>query len=211
MLRSLSCEFVLKWIPNGGTAVLIRSVLISLGLYLIAIAFKSRIAPGATWHFDLNALRVLIGETIPWFGAIFAGVYVALYSRFASQWNYMANLYNQIMQAAVENPPHGVSKESALRIWQAGFVEDAEDLHLAGKPMFASIIRSMLAKPEIRANFIAHSPGGAERLARLEQRVVRSLKSSIQHQGLKVTDQTMPNIAPAPTTAPPQSAGEQCG
>lgn len=203
MLRYLSCEFVLKWIPNGGTAVLIRSFFISFGLYLIAIAFKSRITPSATWHFDSNVFRALIGETIPWFGAIFAGVYVALYSRFASQWNYLASLYNQIMQATVENPPDGVSKESALRIWQAGFIEDAEDLHLAGKPMFASIIRSMLAKPEIRANFIAHSPGGAERLSKLEQRIIRALESSIRHQGLDVTDQTMPDIAPAHTTASP--------
>jgi hypothetical protein len=202
MLRLLSCEFVLKWIPNGGTAVLIRSVFISLGVYLITIAFKSRITPGATWHFDPSSFRALVGETIPWFGAIFAGVYVALYSRFASQWNYLASLYNQIMQAAVENPPEGVSRESALRIWQAGFIEDAEDLHLAGKPMFASIIQSMLAKPEIRANFIAHSPGGVERLAKLEQRTIRSLESSIRHQGLDVTDQTMPIIAPAAKVGP---------
>lgn len=211
MLRHFSCEFVLRWIPNGGTAVLIRSVLLSLGLYLLAIGFKSRITPNATWHFDLSELRALIGETIPWFGAIFAGVYVALYSRFASQWNYLASLYNQIMQAAVENPPNDLSKESALRIWQAGFIEDAEDLHLAGKPMFASIIRSMLAKPEIRANFIAHSPGGAERLAKLEQRIIRALESSIRHQGLEVTEQTMPDIAPAPTVAPPRSADGHLG
>lgn len=196
MIRHLSCEFVLNKMPNGGTAVLIRSGIISVGLYLLAIGIKSRVAPGATWQFDSNALRAVISETIPWFGAIFAGVYVALYSRFASQWNYLASLYNQIMQTAVQSPPCGVSPESALRLWQAGFIEDAEDLHLAAKPMFASVIRSMLAKPEVRSHFTADAPGGAERLARLERKVADALKSSIRHQGLEISAQTMPSATP---------------
>ena len=205
MIHHLSGEFVLKKMPNGGTAVLIRSGIISLGLYAVAIALKSRVAPGATWQFDMTALREVIADTIPWFGAIFAGVYVALYSRFATQWNYLASLYNQIMQTAVQNPPDGVSHESALRLWQAGFIEDAEDLHLAGKPMFASVIRSMLAKPETRSFFIAHAPGGAERLAKLEQIVAKALESSIRHQGLEVSAQTMPSPAPIGAQQP---AGE---
>lgn len=205
MIRHLSCEFVLSKMPNGGTAVLIRSTIISFGLYLVAIALRSRIAPGATWQFDMVALRTVIADTIPWFGAIFAGVYIALYSRFASQWNYLANLYNQIMQAAVQNPPSGISPESALRLWQAGFIEDAEDLHLAGKPMFASVIRSMLAKPEVQSYFITHAPGGAERLARLERRVANALESSIRHQGLEVSDLTMPS---ATSGTAQQPAGE---
>jgi hypothetical protein len=205
MIHHLSCEFVLKKMPNGGTAVLLRSAIISLGLYLAAIALKSRIAPGATWHFDLTVFRSLIAETIPWFGAIFAGVYVALYSRFASQWNYLANLYNQIMQTAVQNPPNGISQESALRLWQAGFIEDAEDLHLAGKPMFASVIHSMLAKPETRSYFTAHAPGGAQRLTELELTVAKALKSSIRHQGLEVSGSTMPSATPS---APQHPMGE---
>ena len=205
MIHYLSGEFILKKMPNGGKAVLIRSAIISLGVYIVAIAFKSRVSPGATWQFDVTALRAVIAETIPWFGAIFAGTYVALYSRFASQWNYLASLYNQIMQTSVENPPAGVSQESALRLWQAGFVEDAEDLHLAGKPMFASVIHSMLAKPETRALFLAHAPGSTERLAKLEQIVANALESSIRHQGLEVSDQTMPNPTPIAAQRP---AGE---
>ena len=205
MIRHLSCEFVFKRMPNGGTAVLIRSAIISVYLYLIAIAFKSRIAPGATWHFDPTAFRALIAETIPWFGAIFAGVYIALYSRFASQWNYLASLYNQIMQAEMGNPPNGISQESVLRLWQAGFIEDAEDLHLAGKPMFAAVIRSMLVKPQIRADFIVHAPGGAKRLAKLELIVANALASFIRDQGFEVTDKAMPaaaSTAPAATPKP---------
>ncbi len=36
---------------------------------------------------------------LPTFGAIFAAVYFALYARFASQWSYLANLYNKIKEA----------------------------------------------------------------------------------------------------------------
>lgn len=205
MIHHLSCEFVLKRMPNGGTAVLLRSILISAGLYLVAIGFKSRIAPGATWSFDSAAFRSLLEDTIPWFGAIFAGVYVALYSRFASQWNYVASLYNQIMQTAVQNPPSGITHESALRLWQAAFIEDAEDLHLATKPMFASVIRSMLARPETRAYFVAHAPGGEPRLDKLEQRIARALRSSILHQGLEISEKTMPTSTPEPPLKP---AGE---
>src|SRR5690606_21750544 len=161
--------------------------------------------PISTWLFDSSAFRSLLADTIPWFGAIFAGVYVALYSRFASQWNYVASLYNQIMQTAVQHPPNGITHESALRLWQAAFIEDAEDLHLATKPMFSSVIRSMLAKPETRAYFVAHAPGGELRLTKLEERITRALKSSIRHQGLKVSESTMPAVAPA---SPSQPAAE---
>jgi hypothetical protein len=106
------------------------------------------------------------------------------------------------MQTAVQNPPAGVTNETALRLWQAGFIEDAEDLHLAGKPMFASVIRSMLAKPETRGFFISHAPGGAERLTKLEQTVEKALQASIRNQGLSVTPQTMPNPAPVSTALP---------
>ncbi len=188
MIRFISFEFVLKWMPNGGKAVLVRSCLITLWLYVLAISLKSRVEPGATWQFDLNALRALVSDTIPWIGAIFAGVYVALYSRFASQWSYLANLYNQILQAAVQSPPDGISSEQVYRLWQAGFIEDAEELHLARKPMFASVISSMLAKRETREKFVEHAPGGEMRLTKLEGQIREALESSIKKRGLKVSE-----------------------
>lgn len=192
MIRFLSFEFILKWIPNGGTAVLIRSCLITAWLYVLAISLKARVEPNATWQFDFSSLRELVANTIPWIGAIFAGVYVALYSRFASQWGYLATLYNPILQTAVQNPPEGVTGEQVYRLWQAGFIEDAEELHLARKPMFASVIHSMLMKHETRENFVAHAPGGEARLTRLEDQISRALKHSIRKRGLEVSDLTMP-------------------
>lgn len=205
MIRYLSGEFVLKRMPNGGTAVLLRSLIISVVLYTAVVVFKARITPGASWAFDWAAGRAILADTVPWFGAIFAGVYVALYSRFASQWNYLASLYNQIMATAVQHPPDGVTATQALHLWQAGFIEDAEDLHLATKPMFASVIRSMLKRKTIRDDFIEHAPGGAARLSALEQQVMCALKRSVKHRGLD-SEQGLTASAGAPPAAPSASA-----
>jgi hypothetical protein len=178
MFHILSCETILKYIPNGGTAVIIRSSVISILLYAIAITIKSGLAPNAILTFDFTELKSVISETIPWFGAIFAGVYVALYSRFASQWNYLASLYNQIMATAIQTPPNNPDAEDNLHRWQAAFIEDAEDLHLASKPMFASIIKGLLEDEKIRTYFRDHAPGGEKRLRALEERVSKALDSS---------------------------------
>ena len=188
MIGFLSGETILKFRPNGGTAVFIRTCFVSTLVYILAISLKACLAPAAILEFDGTEAKFLIAETIPWFGAIFAGVYVALYSRFASQWNYLASLYNQMMATAVQSPPDERTSSEILRTWQAGFVEDAEELHLAGKPLFASVIRSLLAKPDVRQAYLDHTPGGLVRLMLLEQKVthitdktaaLRSSKSSL--------------------------------
>ena len=96
--------------------------------------------------------------------AAFAGSYTALYARFASQWEYLADLYNQIKakqidvavsdvrdelhalrQKVIENPnqppdDHFCNAAYLLAQWKAGFIEDAEKLHLAEKPPFAAVV-----------------------------------------------------------------------
>lgn len=168
MTNYLSGEFILRRCPNGGLAVLLRSLWITFILYFIAIGVKSRIAPHATWSPSIAAARYLISNTIPWFGAIFAGVYAALYARFASQWSYLANLYNQIMCAQVQCGASGTMHREAMALWQAGFIEDAEALHLARKPMFASVILSMLGNDKVRDAYKQYTPGGNARLETLE-------------------------------------------
>lgn len=175
-LRYLSFEFLLDLMPNGGRAVLYRSTLISILIYAGAVAFASRIEPGASWRPDMDAARKIVFETIPWFGAVFAGVYLALYARFASQWQYLASVYNQMMATAVQQPPIGHTPEAVLRIWQAGIIEDAEDLHLACKPMFASLVSVLLTRPAVRRQFVDHAPGGAERLIALEKKIQLALE-----------------------------------
>ncbi len=96
--------------------------------------------------------------------SVFAGTYAAFYARFASQWGYLADLYNQIkskqidvalqgkcvdLQAlrdeVVQNPAREpttffCNAAYLLAQWKVGFIEDAIALHLAEKPLFASVI-----------------------------------------------------------------------
>src|SRR5438046_3051938 len=62
-------------------------------------------------------------------GVLFAGAYTAFYARFASQWSYLAGVYNQIMAAQVRGIPTDPAGQNAFDAWQAGFIEDAEELH----------------------------------------------------------------------------------
>src|SRR5690606_6800070 len=82
--------------------------------------------------------------------------YLALYSRFSSQWGYLSNLYNQIKQAETSLQ---VNKKT-LNYWKAGFIEDAVELHLALKPMFAMIIKGWSQNPKVKKAFEANVPRG---------------------------------------------------
>jgi hypothetical protein len=104
---------------------------------------------------------------MPWCGAIIAGVYAGLYSRFSSQWTYLAGLYNQIMAAAVQQQSWSDEQRDVLAKWRAGFLEDAEDLHLATRPMFAAVILSFLRYDGVREAYAPNTVGGADRLDRL--------------------------------------------
>lgn len=174
MLYYLSLEFLLARRANGGGVILARSLTMSIQAYALALLVKESLAPNATLVFSLEALKAAIVETIPWYGAIFAGAYAALYSRFSAQWTYLADLYNQIMAVQCS----GASDAEAVVLWKAAFMEDADDLHLATKPMFASVINAMLAEKPVREAFVAHAPGHEARLKSLEVRVKAALKKT---------------------------------
>lgn len=167
LLSAISGEFLPRRRPNSGTVVLVRSLLSALAVYLTAIGIHSRLQPGSTWRPSWHEFRLLTANTLPWFGAIFAVTYAALYSRFSSQWTYLANLYNSIMTAQIQ-APRDEDNCRAYAAWMAGFIEDAEELHLALKPIYASVILSLLEKPGVREMYATHTPGGKTRLANLE-------------------------------------------
>jgi len=48
--------------------------------------------------------------------------------------------------------------------WQAGFIEDADELHLALKPMYAALIRVWSKDENVRKEFVEYAPGGKQRL-----------------------------------------------
>jgi hypothetical protein len=96
--------------------------------------------------------------------AAFGGAYTALYSRFASQWQYLADLYNQIKSKEIDvatglecerleglresitrepvGAPHdsGCNAAALLAEWKIGFLADAVTLHLSHKEPFASVV-----------------------------------------------------------------------
>jgi hypothetical protein len=187
----LSGEFFLNRRPNSGAVVLIRSLWVTVVMGSLALALRERLSDGATWYISLPHREVL-REMLPWLGAIFGATYAGLYSRFASQWTYLAGLYNQLMAAAVQPPPApDPERERVLSAWRAGFIEDAEDLHLATRPLYAGVILSLLEYPGVKQSYESHTAGGGRRLATLEQRCrdalaaeeVRQLARWNQHSG----------------------------
>ncbi|HEX2451656.1 MAG TPA: hypothetical protein VHJ69_10965 [Gemmatimonadales bacterium] len=117
-----------------------------------------------------------------WLGGILAAVYAALYARFAAQWTHLAGLYNQIKAAEVRAAESDTEKtKQALANWKAGFIEDADALHLATKPMFAVIIRHWLAEEVVRSEYLAYGLYGQQRLPQLEKDIARVLDSPRAH------------------------------
>jgi hypothetical protein len=158
----MSAEFLLNHRRNGGGAVLARSIWVSSALYLLGICAKNLLASGR--HFlDMGELRQELGQTIPWFGAVFAFAYTAFYARFASQWSYLASLHNQI-KAAQCRPD---ADPRALAEWKAIFVEGCEELHLSGKPLFASVILAWGSEATVIDAYLATPTGNRERLDKI--------------------------------------------
>lgn len=154
----ISCEFFLtklKW-ANGGSVIFIRTTIISILLFVLYIIFMQCLDPGRLWKFSMRELQLQIISSIEIFAAVFAAIYVALYSRFSSQWNYLANLFNQIKAVEVS----GSSNRNALSYWKAGFIEDAIELHLARKRMFAVIISAWGKDKEVEKAFKESIPNG---------------------------------------------------
>ena len=176
-ISGLSAEYVLRYLANGGTAVMIRTIIISAEIYIPAIAICSWTRDDATLAFSSAQAIKEVHESFPWLGAIAAAVYAALYSRFAAQWSYLAGLYNQIMTACVSSEimdKDHLESESMI-FWQAAFIEDAEDLHLATKGQFAPALHQMLSDPRIRKAYIVNTENGAMRLRDLEDKLISML------------------------------------
>lgn len=162
--------------PNGGTAIFLRTVWITLLLYTSALLLRALDYTDWSWGIDLNKLAEEVGDTAAWLGAIFAAVYTALYARFSSQWSYLANTYNQMKSAIVSGPEHpGEEQKEQIGYWKAAFVEDAQDLHLVRKRMFAMTAWVWLQEELVHNKFDDYTPGGRRRRIRLQKRLRREL------------------------------------
>jgi hypothetical protein len=170
--------------PNGGTVIIWRSVQITLTMYLLGLALRSFFKAGCPGpcHFEIGGLLHDGAETVPWLGAIFAAVWAALYARFSSQWTYLAGVYNQIKQTLVnldnlkDLKDRDPERAEQLRLWRAGFIEDALDLHLATKPMFATFVQRTLEDEEVAKRFDQYTVNGKERRERLLKQLEKWLR-----------------------------------
>jgi hypothetical protein len=160
--------------------VLLRTLRISVLAYAGVLLFVEVVGPDNGGQFSLTELRRVVTEHIAWFGAIFAGVYVALYARFANQWNYLADVYNQQMAVAIETEKDDSKRRRLMATWEAAFVEDARDLHLARKPMFAEAIRDILKNEDSRQAYLASArSGGPAGLAKFEIELNDAVKNAV--------------------------------
>lgn len=168
ILEIVTFEFFLTRLKmaNGGGVIVLRSVLTALFIYLTALGLRNLFDASRTWWFSEVQFRLQLIETLPWYGAIFAAIYAGLYARFASQWTYLANVYNQIKAAECRKE----CMDTPLAEWKAGFIEDAEELHLIGKGVFAAVVRSWGKNEEVKEQFVKNAPGGAVRFAKVLRR-----------------------------------------
>src|SRR5687767_710816 len=92
VVNFFSGEWILEWTPytaNGGTVVTARSLWLTGWVYGAAFALVTRFGEGRIAEWDLRQGAADFVSTLPWVAAIFGAVYIALYTRFSSQWNYL--------------------------------------------------------------------------------------------------------------------------
>ncbi len=169
LVSAVSCEFLLTRFrfPNGSGVIILRSLASAILVYLAVLGLQNALDPTRSWSFCWIEFRTQVRDTLHWYGAIFGALYAGFYARFASQWTYLANVYNQIKAAECQD---GCNKDP-LAEWKAGFIEDAEELHLATKPLIASVLRAWGSDEDVKQKFAASAPGGARRFDALMGRV----------------------------------------
>ena len=172
----LSGEFLLQWPSrraNGGTLIFLRSLFVNSIVYGAGLLLYETLDPTKQWRFSLKALQIVIHSTLPWFAAVFGAMYAALYARFSSQWTYLASLYNpiKVTEAQADTP----QRNDVVRSMKAGFIEDAEELHLALKQTYAALIRHWVSDQMVRNDYEASVTGGTFRLKRLISDVDKSI------------------------------------
>jgi hypothetical protein len=174
-------EFLLKGEANGGTVVFLRSVLTATLLFVVSIAVLSLLKTGFHSSVDWALLAFNARDKIEWAGAMFAGSYAALYSRFSSQWNYLAGVYNQLMAAQAQAPLNGdKERHRVYSTWKAGILEDAFTLHLATKQMFAPLVADLLEDRDVYDTFRRTAVATDKDVERLRRRLVEVTKRDIR-------------------------------
>lgn len=171
-----SGEFVLNYMHNGGSSVVIRALVSGTFISIFVILAHYVV------YWDIVFPLEIIRHNGWQFCGIYAAAYAAFYARFVSQWTYLSNLYNQIKITELTLSPN--SNKDKLYAWMSGFIEDAESLHLETKPMFATVISIWLEKyPEVGENYCQYNPktilnkeDGHQKLEQLKEKIRKGAK-----------------------------------
>jgi hypothetical protein len=194
--------------PNGGTAIFVRTLWIASLLYTTALLVRAVGYTDWSWGIDWRKLREEVAATITWLGAIAGAVYTALYARFSSQWSYLANVYHQMKAAIISGPEHpSREQEKQLAYWKAAFVEDAQDLHLVRKKMFAMTAWTWLDEKAVADKFDRFTTGGRSRRLRLQRKLRRDLLKQDSTLQLPQVESDEPPASPDPEPPPALPAG----
>ena len=85
-----SGEFVLDYMHNGGSSVVLRALFSGTFISIFVIIAHYVVYVDVVHPFEI------IKHNGWQFCGIYAAAYAAFYARFVSQWTYLSNLYNQI-------------------------------------------------------------------------------------------------------------------
>lgn len=183
-MRFFSAEWMLdrpSRRANGGGVILLRSAWIALWLVGLAVLLYELVGAPYTLSVSLGGVGRAAVMGARWFAVVFGFAYATLAARFASQWRYLADLYNQIKAAEVGAASDPLAKDVLIE-WKAGFVEDAQVLHLVTKPIFASVITAWA--DDVRDEFIRNC-GGPERFERIVVAAREAASKQLAEEGAK--------------------------
>lgn len=205
---SLERWFFRGYRPNSGRTVLVRSFVISIVAYLCSYSMVALLSGFEFWGatgswpgLDGAAAARLVRSTLPWLGALFAGVYASLYARYASQWSYLANQYNSIKQSEIQGD---AAKSRAMYEWKVAFIADAWTLHLARHSTFNFVVFSWLCDPNVAALYA--STNSASDLQRELETLARDLKNGVP----EFTCSDVNQITTTRSAGPTSVAGASC-
>ncbi len=213
LVKFLSAEGLLERRANGGAIIVLRSAWLAFWALLIAIALSQGLDPNRSAVFSWTELRLAMAEKVNWYGALLGAAYAGLYARFASQWTYVAGVYNQIKAAEAKLDAKGSTEAQtrAIAHWKAGFIEDADDLHLTTKPSIATTISHWLKDEGVRSAFLDDAGGvPAVRLAEIEGKVggaVARHRKKYEDRALKLGLSGPLEAAPTTPAIPANGAG----
>lgn len=164
-------EWLLKVFgSNGGTVIALRAVWISIFFTALAMVSVSSFDPSRVCPISRSGIAEVfwaVSNTV----VIFLGAsYLALYARFVSQWGYLAGLYNLIKQTEATA---GVDQK-VIAQWKAGYLEDAENLHLAAKNNLAPVLHAWTKDAAVESEYIKSTPGGKKRFDKLSSLAKRA-------------------------------------